>query len=167
MLDLLAALWKYDRSGRNQKQKISFEIPEAEVNLYLAYSLRFAPRPGIESVKVQLLPNSEVQATAVLDLGAVARWNPGTVPVALQPLLSGRREIHLDVQWEARKGVLNFTLKNAFGPDHKEIPPKIAASIIRSIGSQQPEEYDTSEPITLPFGLQRVWTENHLLCGET
>ncbi len=167
MLDLLAALWNYDRGGHQKSQKISFEIPEAEVNMYLAYALRFAPRPGIESLKVQLLPNSEVKATAVLDLDAVGRWNPGTVPVALRPLLSGRREIQLDAQWQVHQGVLTFTLKNAYGPEHKEIPRKVAESIIRSIGSRQPEQYDISEPIELPFGLQRVWTENQLLCGET
>jgi len=168
ILDLLAALWKYDRSGRNRKaQKIAFEIPEAEVNVYLAYSLRFAPRPGIENLKVQLLPHNEVLATAVIDFDAVGRWNPGTVPVALQPILSGKSEIHLDAQWEARDGIVSFTLKDAYAAGHKAIPKNVAETIIRSIGSRQPEQYDTSRPIELPFGLQRVWTESQLLCGET
>ena len=168
MLDLLAALWKYDRGGRNRAaQKIAFEIPEAEVNVYLAFALRFAPRPGIDSLKIQLLPHSEVLATAVIDFDAVGRWNPGTVPVALRPMLSGRREIHLDAQWEAHDGVVTFMLKDAYGAEHKAIPKKVAESVIRSIGSRQPEQYDTSGPIELPFGLQRVWTESQLLCGET
>jgi hypothetical protein len=168
MLDLLAALWKYDHGGRNQAaQKIAFEIPEAEVNVYLAYALRFAPRPGIENLKVQLLPHNEVLATAVIDFDAVGRWNPGTVPVALQPMLSGKSEIHLDAQWEAHDGIGSFTLKEAYSAEHKAIPKKVAESIIRSIGSRQPEQYDTSRPIELPFGLRRIWTESQLLCGET
>ena len=73
MLDLLASLWAYDRKGRNREaQQISFEIPEAEINDYLAYSLRVVRRPGIETVAIKLLPHNEVQATVVIDFDAVA-----------------------------------------------------------------------------------------------
>jgi len=169
MLDLFAALWKYDRSGRNRaEQKISFEIPEAEVNDYLAYALKAAPRPGVESVAVKLLPHSEVLVTAVIDLDAVAGWNPDLAPVLRRRMLSGKRaEIHFDVQFETHDGILNFTLKDANGPEQKAIPKKVAETIIGSLASRQPERYDTARPMQLPFGLQRVWTDRQLLCGET
>jgi len=168
MLDLLASLWAYDRKGRNrQGQQISFEIPEGEINDYLAYSLLVVRRPGIERVTLKLLPHNEVQATAVIDFDAVGHWNPGTVPLRLQPALSGKRAIYLEAQFEAHDGVLNFTLKSAQDHDHKPIPANVAESILRSIGAQQPEQYDTGRPIELPFGLQRVWTESQMLCGNT
>jgi hypothetical protein len=168
MLDLLAALSTYDRKGRNREgQQISFEIPEEEINVYLAYSLRVLRRPGIEGMTLKLLPHNEVQATAVIDFDAVGRWNPGTVPLRLQPALSGKREIRLEAQFEAHDGILNFMLKAAQDREHKPIPKNVAESILRSLGAQQPEQYDTSRPIQLPFGLQRVWTENQMLCGNT
>ena len=168
LLDLLASLWAYDRNGRSrQAQQISFEIPEGEINEYLAYSLLVVRRPGIERVSVELLPHNEIRAMAVIDFDAIGRWNPGTVPLRLQPALSGKREISLDAQFEAHDGILNFTLKAAQDREHKPIPKSVAESILRSLGAQQPEQYDTSEPIRLPFGLQRVWTESQMLCGNT
>jgi hypothetical protein len=168
MLDLLASLWAYDRRGRNrQGQQISFEIPEGEINDYLAYSLQVVRRPGIEQVTLKLLPHNEVQATAVIDFDAVGHWNPGTVPLRLRPALSGKRAIYLEAQFEAHNGVLNFTLTSAQDSDHKPIPADVAESILRSLGAQQPEQYDTGGPIQLPFGLQRVWTESQMLCGNT
>src|SRR5215471_5010051 len=130
MLDLLAALGNYDRKGRNREaQQISFEIPEGEINDYLAYSLRVLRRPGIETVTVNLLPHNEVRATAVIDFDAVGRWNPGTVPLRLQPVLSGKRAIDLEVQFEAHAGILNFTLKAAQDREHKPIPKNVAEGI--------------------------------------
>jgi hypothetical protein len=168
MLDLLASLWAYHRNGRNrQAQQISFEIPEAEINEYLGYSLRVMRRPGIESAAIKLLPHNQVQATAVIDFDAVGRWNPGTVPLRLQPALHGKREIHLEAQFEAHDGILNFTLQTAQDRERQPIPKKVAESILRSLGAQQPEQYDTGGPIQLPFGLQRVWTESQVLCGNT
>jgi hypothetical protein len=167
-LDLLASLWAYDRKGRNREaQQISFEIPEGEINDYLAYSLRVVRRPGIERVAIKLLPHNEVRATAVIDFDAVGRWNPGTVPLRLQAALSGKHAIYLEAQFEAHDGILNFTLKAAQDREHKLIPKNVAESILRSLGAQQPEQYDTSGPIQLPMGLQRVWTESELLCGNT
>jgi hypothetical protein len=168
MLDLLASLANYDRKGRNREaQQISFEIPEGEINDYLAYSLRILRRPGIETVTVKLLPHNEIRATAVIDFDAVGHWNPGTVPLRLQPTLSGKRAIYLEAQFEAHAGILNFTLQAAQDHEHKPIPKNVAESIFRSLGAQQPEQYDTSGPIPLPFGLQRVWTESQMLCGNT
>jgi hypothetical protein len=168
MLDLLASLGNYDRKGRNREaQQISFEIPEEEINDYLAYSLLVLRRPGIEGMTLKLLPRNQVQATAVIDFDAVGRWNPGTVPLRLQPELNGKRTIYLEVQFETHDGILNFTLKAAQDREHKPIPKNVAESILRSLGAQQPEQYDTSGPIQLPFGLQRVWTESQMLCGNT
>jgi hypothetical protein len=168
MLDLLTSLAAYNRNGRNrQQQQISFEIPETEINEYLAYSLRFVRRPGIESASVTLLPHNTVQAVALIDYDAIRRWNPGTVPLALQATLQGKREIHLDAQFEAQNGILNFTLQAAQDHERKPIPKDVAANILRSLAAQQPEQYDTSAPIRLPFGLQRVWTESRVLCGNT
>jgi hypothetical protein len=106
MLDLLASLWAYDRKGRNREaQQISFEIPEAEINDYLAYSLRVVRRPGIETVAIKLLPHNEVRATAVIDFDAVGRWNPGTIPLRLQAALSGKRAISLEAQFETASSI--------------------------------------------------------------
>jgi hypothetical protein len=58
-------------------------------------------------------------------------------------------------------------LKAAQDREHKPIPKNVAESILRSLGAQQPEQYDTSGPLQLPMGLQRVWTESELLCGNT
>jgi hypothetical protein len=168
VLELLASLWAYDRSGRDRRaQRISFEIPETAINEYIGYALRLGRRPGIESLMVKLLPHNAVQANVVIDFDAVERWNPGTVPLRLKPVLHGQGELHLNAQFQAQDGIFSFTLQAAEDPAHKPIPTEVAAGILRSVAAQQPERYDISEPIPLPFGLQRVWTENQVLYGNT
>jgi hypothetical protein len=38
--------------------------------------------------------------------------------------------------------------------------------MIQIVAARQPEKYDTSKPLPLPFGLRRIWTEEQLTAGE-
>ena len=38
--------------------------------------------------------------------------------------------------------------------------------MIRLVAARQPERYDTTRPLPLPFGLRRVWTSDHTVAGE-
>jgi hypothetical protein len=165
--DLLAALGKYDQDGRPEKQKLGFDIPEAALNEYLAYTLRTRPRPGITALKVVLLPNNQVTSDLEIDFDAVQKWNPDIFPEVLRPLLTGKRTIHTDVKFEVKNGTLSFSLKDAQGPDGKAIVNKVMSAVLQALGSRQPESYDTAKPIPLPFGLKKIWTEKQMICGET
>ena len=165
--DLLSTLGKFDQDGRPAKQKLGFEIPERALNNYLAYVLRTRPRPGIGSMTLTLLPGNQISSEVEIDFDAVQKWNPEILPEILRPLLSGRRTVKADLQFESHNGSCSFSLKDATGPDGKALANKIAATLMQALGSRQPETYDTAKPVPLPFGLKRIWTENHLMCGET
>lgn len=165
--ELLASLGKYEQDGRPAKQKLGFEIPERALNEYLAYTLRTRPRPGIGAMTVALLPSNQVTSDVEIDFDAVQKWNPAIFPEILRPLLTGKRTIHTDVKFEAKDGFCSFSLKDAQGPDGKAIMNKVMSAVLQSLGSRQPESYDTAKPIPLPFGLKRIWTEKQLICGET
>ena len=45
VLQTLGDLWDYERAGRPPNQRISFEFPEAYINLNLSTSLKLKPRP--------------------------------------------------------------------------------------------------------------------------
>jgi len=165
--DLLASLARFDRNGRDPAQKLGFEIPERAVNEYLAYVLRTRPRPGISAITVTLLPNNEISGVIEIDFKAVTQWEPEILPEPLRPLLSGKQSIKVTARVESGNGTFTFVLKDAHGPDGSLLPNKIMTGILQSIGSRQPESYDTAKPLPLPFGLKRVWTGKQSVCGET
>ncbi len=164
--DLLVSLARFDQNGR-VTQRIGFEIPERAVNEYLAYSLRNRPRPGISSIRVTLLPKNDIAATVEIDFSSVLQWNPEILPEPLRPLLSGKLTVQLNAHFESGNGTFNLTLKDAHGPDGKILENQIVSALMQAIGSHQPESYDAARPITLPFGLKRVWTDKQSLQGET
>lgn len=165
IVDLLASLTKVDPDGK--ARKIGFEIPERAVNEYLAYSLGNRPRPGISAITVTLLPKNDISATIEIDFSTIKQWVPELLPEPLRPLLSGKRALQLNAHFEARNGTFTFTLKDVHGPDGKPLANKIMTDLLQSLGSHQPESYDAAKPITLPFGLKRVWTEKQAVFGET
>ena len=38
--------------------------------------------------------------------------------------------------------------------------------MIEVVAARQPEHYDTSKPVPLPFGLRKVWTGDKVVMGE-
>jgi hypothetical protein len=165
--DLLASLARFDRDGRIADQKLGFEIPERAINEYLAYSLRNRPRPGIGSITVTLLPKNDISAAIEIDFSSVTQWVPEILPEPLRPLLTGKRPVKLNAHFETKDGSFTFTLKDVQGPDGKPLANKIMTDLLQSLGSHQPESYDAAKPISLPFGLKRVWTVKQAILGET
>jgi hypothetical protein len=167
IVDLLASLAKFDPDAKVPARKLGFEIPERAVNEYLAYSLRNRPRPGISAITVTLLPKSDISATVEIDFNSIKQWVPELLPEPLRPLLTGKQALQLNAHFEAKNGSFTFTLKDVHGPDGKALANKVMTDLLQSLGSHQPESYDAARPITLPFGLKRVWTEKQAVFGET
>jgi hypothetical protein len=167
ILELLASLWKYDLGGRPQAQKIGFQLPEPDVNAYLAYSLRTTRRPGIARVTMKFLNDNKVSALVGINFDVVREWGSWTVPDLFRPLLRETRAVDVDAHFEAKDGFLRLTWDKAVGPDGNPIFSGIVSGLIRAIGLLQPEAVDTDAPIPLPFGLQRVRTKDGLIAGET
>ena len=165
--DLLASLARFDQNGRDPSQKLGFEIPERAVNEYLAYILRTRPRPGISAITVTLLPKNEISGVVEIDFHAVTQWNPEMLPEPLRELLKGKRAIKVNARIQSTNGTYTFVIKDVHGPDGNLLPNKFVTDLLQSIGSRQPESYDTAKPMPLPFGLKRVWTEKQSVCGET
>lgn len=166
ILEILDWLAKYDRSGRNPANKVGFRLPESEVNEYLAYALRTNPRPGISSITVKLLPNSEVSSLVWIDFDTLAKWS-WVVPKPLKPLLTGKTSVQVDGQFSAKDGQLDFTVKSSFGPAGTIIAKKVMEDMMQSIGQHQPESYSVGKPTPLPFGLKTIRCEKQILIGET
>jgi hypothetical protein len=167
ILEVLDWLSGYERGGRNPANKISFRLPESEVNEYLAYALRINPRPCLSSVTLKLLPDSEISSLIWVDFDALIKWNSWILPAPLRPFLNGKKAVRVDAQLDAKNGSLNFTLKGAYGPAGAMIATKVMEDVMQSIGLQQRELYDTRQPIPLPFGLRSMWCEKQVLAGET
>ena len=164
---LLSSLDRFDREGHPAGRKLGFEIPEKALNDYIVYALRVRPRPGISAITVSLLPNNQISSDVEIDFDAVKKWNSSIIPEAFSGLFTGKRTVHADLTFESQDGSVKVDLKDAKGPDGKAIVNKMMSAMFQALGSRQPESLDPAKPITLPFGLKRIWTGKQLICGET
>ena len=92
----------------------------------------------------------------------VERWKPGTIPMLLRPFCA--EEIHLGglplLRGQFQRHVFGESLLQ-----RHSIPAFVVEKVIEIVAARQPEHYDTSKPLPLPFGLRQVWTENQTVKG--
>jgi hypothetical protein len=164
VLKVLQALQDYTNGRR--AQKVAFEFTEDEINEYLAYALRIKPRLGVKALAARFFPDNEVSVLATIDFASVAKWNDWLIPETLRPaLLGAQRPLQVDIKFQATDGFGTFKLKNVIGPGNAVIPKAAMEWIIEAIALHQPEWYDTTRDISLPFRLQRIWTAKQSLFG--
>ncbi len=154
MLALFQTLQETERRGA----PISVALTEGEINQYLEWSLKHTPRPGLDSAHVKIFPHNYISVFAVVDFDALERWKPGAIPALLKPVLNGRRSVWTDFRFRAEQRALTFSVEKAYYQKIR-LPALLVEKLIQIGAARQPERYDTSKPIPLPYGLQRVWTE--------
>jgi hypothetical protein len=166
VLQTLGDLWEYERAGRPPNQRLSFEFPEAYINLYLSTSLKLKPRPGLSSLSVELLPGNRIVATAKVDIRRLMAGDGEMIPSNLrsQLMLAGSLKAEFDFRIES--GLLTFAVK-PIPSEGLDVPNLVLERIIRSLASIQPEKLDISRPITLPWGIKDLYTRAKLLGGGT
>ncbi len=147
------------------RQHVSFRLSDTEVNDYIKYALSATPRPGVESVTVKVFPKNYVSTFTVVDFDAVERWKPGTIPMLLRPVLTGKKSIWVDYRFQTNAAKLTFSVEKAYYANIR-LPAVLVEKMIQIVAARQPEKYDTSKPVPLPFGLRQVWTADHVIAGE-
>ncbi len=163
VLQVLRAL--QDNANGQGAQKVSFEFTEAEINEYLAYSLRIKPRLGVSGLTVRFSPDNQISVSAGIDFSRVQKWNDWLIPETLRPALGAQRPVRVDIKFQASDGFGSFKLQNVIGPGTTVIPKTVMEWIIQAIALHQPEWYDTTQDMPLPYGLQRIWTANQAISG--
>jgi hypothetical protein len=144
---------------------VSFALAESEITEYMRYALRTTPRPGLDSVSVKIFPQNYISTYAVIDFDALERWTPGTIPTVLRPILRGKQSIWVDYRFTANDSKLTFSVEKAYY-DKIPLPGFFVEKMIRIVAARQPEHYDTSKPMPLPFSLRHVWTEGDIVKGN-
>lgn len=147
------------------RRHVDFALSDAEINDYMRYALRTTPRPGLDSVKVKIFPHNYVSIYTVVDFDAVERWKPGTIPGVLRPALHGKKSIWVDYRFGAIDSKATFSVEKAYY-ENMRLPAFLVEKIIHILAARQPEHYDTSKLLPLPFALRSIWTENHLVKGN-
>ena len=167
MLRLFAQLQaaQQQKAAGQQPARVQFQFTEAEVNQYLAWSLQATPRPGLNGVSIKMFPYNYVSTYTVVDFDAVERWKPGTVPALLRPVLNGRKAIWVDYRFKAENGLATFSVEKAYFQSIR-LPAFFVEKMIQIVAARQPEKYDTTKPVPLPFGLRRLTTGEHVASGE-
>jgi hypothetical protein len=158
------------RAAQTQKtqgtpQHVSFKLSDAEIDEYMRYSLHAIPRPGLDSVTVKFFPANYVSTFTVIDFDAVERWHPGTIPSLLRSVLSGKKSIWVDYRINANNSKMSFSVEKAYYQSLR-LPAFSVEKMIEIVAARQPEKYDTSKPMEIPFGLRQVWTNEHTIEGR-
>jgi hypothetical protein len=147
------------------RQEVAFRFSDSEINEYMRYSLHATPRPGLDSVTVKIFAGNYISTYTVVDFDAVERWHPGTIPTLLKPVLNGRKSIWVDYRIEAQNYKLTFSVEKAYYQDIR-LPAFFVSKMIQIVAARQPEKYDTSKPMPIPFGLRQIWTSDHVIQGQ-
>lgn len=165
-LGLFQELRAAEAQPASTRRHVSFELSQPELNGYMAYALRTTPRPGLDSVTVKIFPHNYVSTFTVVDFDAVERWRPGTIPRILRPVLHGKQSIWVDYQFAPAAGSkITFSVEKAYYGSVR-LPAFFVGELIQIVAARQPEHYDTSKPLPLPFGLRQVWTEKQMVMGN-
>ncbi|MGH9632207.1 MAG: hypothetical protein ACRD7E_28205, partial [Bryobacteraceae bacterium] len=146
-------------------QPVSFRLTEDEINEYLKYALYATPRPGIQAISVKIFPRNYISTHTIVDFDAVERWKPGTIPLFLRPVLNGRKAIWLDYRFQSEDGKATFSIEKAYY-QNVSLPRFFVRSLMEAVAARQPEQYDLSRPVPLPFGLREVSTDAGVLTGR-
>ena len=157
VLDLFDRL----RAGK----KTVFQLTEAEVNEYMVSALKRQPRPGLESTRIRFFPKNYVATYIVVDFDAVEKWKPGTIPSILRPVLTGRKTLWIDVRFQVTGSRLTYTVEKAYF-EKIWLPAPLVQKMMEVVAARQPEHYDTTKPLPLPFGLRDIRTSDKLLAGN-
>ncbi len=154
------------RSQGAAGEHVAFQLSDSEINEYLRYSLKATPRPGLDSVTVKAFPHNYVSTYSIVDFDAVERWKPGTIPSVLRPVLKGKKSVWVDYRFQTGNAKVTFTVEKAYYQDVR-LPAFFVQKLIQIVAERQPEKYDTTRPLPLPFGLRRLWTtDKHQISGE-
>lgn len=146
-------------------QHVAFQLTDGEINDYMRYSLRTTPRPGLDSLTVKIFPQNYVSTLTVVDFDAVERWKPGTIPTLLKPVLNGKKTVWVDYRFRTENGKITFSVEKAYYQNVR-LPAWMVEEMIKIVAARQPEKYDTSKALPLPFGLRRLATGDHRIDGE-
>jgi len=157
----------FDELNRAQstKQKVRFQLTEAEVNEYLQHARTVNPRPGLDKLTVKFFPGNYISTFTVVDFDMVEQARPGTVPTLLKPVLNGKKEVWVDLRLNAAGGFSTFTVEKAYFQSIR-LPAFMVEKMINVVGSRQKEKFDTSKPVPLPFALKSVITTDKSVAGE-
>lgn len=153
------------KNAHGGHQNVAFRFADAEINDYMRYSLRVTPRPGVQSVTVKVFPQNYISTYTVVDFDAVERWHPGTIPTLLKPVLSDKKSIWVDYRVNAQNYKVTFSVEKAYYQDIR-LPAFFVNKMIQIVAARQPEHYDTSKPLPIPFGLKQIWTSDHVIQGQ-
>jgi hypothetical protein len=116
-------------------------------------------------MQVKIFAHNYVSTFTVIDFDAVERWKAGTIPALLRPILRGKKSVWIDYRFQAANSMVSFSVEKAYYNDIR-LPAFLVQEMIRIIAARQPEKYDTSKPLPLPFGLRRVSTADQVVMGE-
>ena len=80
-------------------------------------------------------------------------------------MLNGKKTIWVDYRFRIVNGKITFSVEKAYHQNLR-LPAWLVEKMIEILAARQPEKYDTTKPLPMPFGLRDLWTEGHTVGGK-
>jgi hypothetical protein len=154
----------YNRQGRPASRRMSFELPEGAVNLYLRWALKLKPRPGIKNLGVTFLAGNRIQVTSEIDFDEVRTADQAVASDKLLKTMTGIRAVAAELVFSWKD--CNLAIEVVPLSSSRPLPPSQLQKLLHAVAKMQPEQIDTEVPIPAPYGLF-LSTRPKLLVGTT
>ncbi len=163
---LLAQLREFEALNEAQKQRreLGFDLPEELINTYLERVVREGTRPGVKAAKVAFLPSGEVSVRAVLDRAMLSKW--GASLRTDGPPSGPDLIVDATLRFECRDRTVRVSVQSVHD-EPTRFPPERLERVLQILASNQPEAFDITQPIRLPYGLKTLSISNGVLHGST
>lgn len=147
------------------RRHVSFALSDGEINDYMRYALRTTPRSGLDSSDRKSFPTTTFPPLrrSISMLSSAGGREPS--PAVLRPILHSKQSIWVDYRFAAANSKVTFSVEKAYY-DKLRLPSFFVEKMIQIVAARQPEHYDTSKRLLLPFSLRNVWTENQVVKGN-
>lgn len=161
--DQLAAAEAARKRGRTQP--VSFCLTDGDMNAFLQEAVAASPRPGLDRLRVAFLEGNQARVQAIIDFDAVRRMRANAIPTLLRPVLRGRQEIDVQLQFRAENGLFTYEILNgSFGA--VPLPGMVVQKVAETVAARPPTNLDLTRPVRLAYGLRQAWTKPGQVCGR-
>jgi hypothetical protein len=167
MLDVFQRLQQVEaQRATGNPEPYKFEMSEGEVNDYLEYALKKNPRPGLEAMEVKFFDENYISTYTRVNFDAIQKWSPEVIPDVLRKVLKGKKTIWVDFRLIPNgRGLAIIVVEKAY-LNNVRVPAIVVQKMMEVVGARQPEKYDLTKPLPLPFGLRTVSVDRGRARGE-
>lgn len=165
ILTLFHQLWDYSSldPSKRRERTVSFDVSADLVNTYVRYLIATGARSGVSSATISFKREGNIGVEMTVDLEQLKLWNRQAYSKAAKAQEIRIRAIFVTDSASQKTCIRLLSVSEVGG----RVKPNDASAILQTIGQHQPEKFDFSKPVPVPFGLRTVRISDGMLHAST